>query len=292
MPCSYENGTLTIECEPERPHLYIAYFAPYSYERHLDLVYWAQGHEICEIETLGQTIDDWDMTVLCIGEPSSDKKNIWITARQHPGETMAEWFVEGLLHKLLDDEDCHAAALLSKAVFYIVPNMNPDGSVRGHLRTNAKGVNLNREWQTPTMDNSPEVFLVREKMFSTGVDMFLDIHGDEALPYNFVAGSEGIPSYNDKMKSLEDSFKSALLTITPEFQDEFGYPKDEPNQANLTVGSCWVAEEFKCLSYTVEMPFKDNINLPDADYGWSDRRSYSFGQDTLAAIVNVVDNLR
>ena len=292
LPTSYENGTLTIECEPECSHLYIAYFAPYSYERHLDLVYWAQGHEICEIETLGQTLDNRDMTVLRIGEPAEDKKNIWITARQHPGETMAEWFAEGLLHKLLDDEDSHAAALLSKAVFYIVPNMNPDGSVRGHLRTNAKGVNLNREWQTPTMENSPEVFLVREKMFSTGVDMFLDIHGDEALPYNFVAGSEGIPSYDDKMKSLEESFKSALLTITPEFQDEFGYDKDEPGKANLTVGSCWVAEEFKCLSYTIEMPFKDNINLPDADYGWSDRRSYSFGQDTLAAIVNVVDELR
>ena len=40
------------------------------------------------------------------------------------------------------------------------------------------------------------------------------------------------------------------------------------------------------------MPFKDNNDLPDPDYGWSDRRSYQFGQDTLAAIVNVVDNLR
>ncbi len=292
LPTSYNAGILTIECEPERPHIYIAYFAPYSYERHLDLLYWAQGHEVCHIETLGQTLDKRDMSVLRIGEEAQDKKTIWITARQHPGETMAQWFVEGLLHKLLDDEDPHAAALLSKAVFYIVPNMNPDGSVRGHLRTNAKGVNLNREWQTPSMEASPEVFLVREKMFSTGVDLFLDIHGDEALPYNFVAGSEGIPSYDEKMKQLEESFKAALLTITPEFQDEFGYPKDEPGKANLTVGSCWVAEEFKCLSYTIEMPFKDNINLPDIDYGWSDRRSYSFGQDTLAAIVNVVDILR
>jgi len=40
------------------------------------------------------------------------------------------------------------------------------------------------------------------------------------------------------------------------------------------------------------MPFKDNNDLPDPDYGWSDRRSYQFGQDTLAAIVNVVDKLR
>jgi murein tripeptide amidase MpaA len=292
VPTSYENGTLTIDFEPEQSHTYFAYFAPYSYERHLDLLYWAQSHDICEIETLGETLDGRDISLLTIGEPEEGKKKIWITARQHPGETMAEWFVEGLLHKLLDDEDPHAAALLSKAVFYVVPNMNPDGSVRGHLRTNALGINLNREWAEPSLEKSPEVFHVLNKMHEVGLDMYLDIHGDEALPYNFVAGSEGIPSYDARLKSLEDDFKAALMTITPEFQDEFGYPKDAPGEANLTVASCAVGEAFKALAYTVEMPFKDNANLPDPYYGWSDRRSYQFGQDTLAAIVSVVDKLR
>ncbi|WP_394191406.1 M14-type cytosolic carboxypeptidase [Pseudoalteromonas atlantica] len=293
VPSSYADGTLSFEIEPECGTIYFAYFAPYSYERHLDLITWAQSQEACQLETLGETLDGRDMSVLRVGgESDEDKKIIWITARQHPGETMAEWYVEGVLHKLLDDEDPHAAALLSKAVFYIVPNMNPDGSARGHLRTNAKGVNLNREWQTPSMENSPEVYLVLNKMRETGLDMHLDIHGDEAIPYNFVAGSEGIPSYDARMKELEDSFKAALLVVTPEFQDEHGYPKDAPGEANLTVGSSAVAEEFKALAYTVEMPFKDNDDLPDPDYGWSDRRSYQFGQDTLAAIVNVVDKLR
>lgn len=293
VPSSYADGTLSFEIEPECGTIYFAYFAPYSYERHLDLITWAQSQEACQLETLGETLDGRDMSVLRVGgESDEDKKIIWITARQHPGETMAEWYVEGVLHKLLDDEDPHAAALLSKAVFYIVPNMNPDGSARGHLRTNAKGVNLNREWQTPSMENSPEVYLVLNKMRETGLDMHLDIHGDEAIPYNFVAGSEGIPSYDARMKELEDNFKAALLVVTPEFQDEHGYPKDAPGEANLTVGSSAVAEEFKALAYTVEMPFKDNDDLPDLDYGWSDRRSYQFGQDTLAAIVNVVDKLR
>lgn len=38
-----------------------------------------------------------------------------------------------------------------------VPNMNPDGSYHGHLRTNLLGANLNREWASPTMQYSPEV---------------------------------------------------------------------------------------------------------------------------------------
>ncbi|WEM45001.1 M14-type cytosolic carboxypeptidase (plasmid) [Photobacterium sp. DA100] len=291
IPAEFDGDTLSFKVIPEYGSMYFAYFAPYSYDRHQDLLHQAQSQFSCKLETLGATLDGNDMSLLTVGEPSDGKKNIWIIGRQHPGETMAEWFIEGLLQRLLDDTDTVAKALLDKAVFHIVPNMNPDGSIRGHLRTNAIGVNLNREWQTPSMEKSPEVFLVRERMLATGVDMFLDIHGDEAIPYNFVAGSEGIPSYNERHAALENAFKAALLTITPEFQVAHGYDKDEPGKANLTIGSNWVAEQFKCLSYTIEMPFKDHISHPDEFYGWSPERSVAFGQDVLAAVWAVVDQI-
>jgi len=292
VPTEYDGEKLTISLTPEFDSVYFAYFAPYSYERHQDLIHAAQLHIDCQLQVLGQTIDGRDMSLLKIGEEGNGKKVIWLTARQHPGETMAEWFMEGFIDRLLDEDDGVARSLLNKAVFYLVPNMNPDGSVRGHLRTNAVGANLNREWQEPSMDRSPEVFLVREKMLSTGVDMHLDIHGDEALPFNFVAGCEGVPSYNERIQLLENQFKDILLAITPEFQDDEGYDKDAPGQANLTVGSNWVGEQFKCIAYTVEMPFKDNDLLPDHSVGWSDERSSIFGRDFLTAIYHVVDNLR
>ena len=288
----YDGKALTINHYPEAESVYFAYFAPYSYERHQDLLHQAQNDYNCQLVDLGETLDGRDMSLLVVGEPDDTKKKIWITARQHPGETMAEWFIEGLLDRLLDEDDGVARSLLAKAVFYIVPNMNPDGSVRGNLRTNAAGANLNREWQNPTLEHSPEVYLVRQKMLETGLDMFLDIHGDENLPYNFVAGAEGVPSYNDQMQQLEQDFKTALLTVTPEFQVKYGYDKDAPGQANLTVATAWVAEHFKCLAYTVEMPFKDNADLPDEAFGWSDIRSMKLGQDSLSAILQVVDKLR
>ncbi|PSU35473.1 M14 family metallopeptidase [Photobacterium lutimaris] len=291
IPAEFDGDTLSFKVVPEYGSMYFAYFAPFSYDRHQDLLHQAQTQFNCKLETLGATLDGNDMSLLNIGELSEGKKNIWIIGRQHPGETMAEWFIEGLLQRLLDDTDTVAKALLDKAVFHIVPNMNPDGSIRGHLRTNAIGVNLNREWQTPSMEKSPEVFLVRKRMLDTGVDMFLDIHGDEAIPYNFVAGSEGIPSYNERHAALENAFKAALLTITPEFQVAHGYDKDEPGKANLTIGSNWVAEQFKCLSYTIEMPFKEHISHPDEFYGWSPERSVAFGQDVLAAVRSVIDQI-
>ena len=296
LPTSYKDGKLTIVAELECDTIQIAYFAPYSYERHQDLLAAVQTHPLVSVEHLGETLDKRDLTLLKIadGDSSSDKskRNIWITARQHPGETMAEWLVEGLLYSLLDSDNAIAKLLLEKANFYIVPNMNPDGSVRGHLRTNAVGTNLNREWLNPSLEKSPEVFHVINKMEATGVDLFYDVHGDEALPYVFLAGSQGTPSYNDRLARLRDKFSDVLKLASADFQSEFGYDIDALGTANMTIATHWVAERFDCLANTLEMPFKDNDNVPDADTGWSPERSIKLGEASLVAMLAVVDELR
>ena len=296
LPTSYKDGKLTIVAELECDTIQIAYFAPYSYERHQDLLAAVQTHPLVSVEHLGETLDKRDLTLVKIadGDSSSDKskRNIWITARQHPGETMAEWLVEGLLYSLLDSDNAIAKLLLEKANFYIVPNMNPDGSVRGHLRTNAVGTNLNREWLSPSLEKSPEVFHVINKMEATGVDLFYDVHGDEALPYVFLAGSQGTPSYNDRLARLRDKFSDVLKLASADFQSEFGYDIDALGTANMTIATHWVAERFDCLANTLEMPFKDNDNVPDADTGWSPERSIKLGEASLVAMLAVVDELR
>jgi murein tripeptide amidase MpaA len=280
----FDGNDLTIDFTPEYDTVYFAYFTPYSYERHQDFISEAQMAFECQQKHLGFTLDGRDLSLLVIGEEKPEHKKVWITARQHPGETMAEWLVEGLVRRLLDEDDGVARALLQDTTFYIIPNMNPDGSVRGHLRTNAVGTNLNREWQTPSLEKSPEVFYTLAEMQKTGVDIYLDVHGDEALPYNFVAGSEGNPNYNSRIQALEETFKSSLMAVTPEFQDTYGYDKDEPGKANLTVASNAVGHLFDCLAYTLEMPFKDNANLPDPAFGWSAPRCQQLGEDVLIAI--------
>ena len=274
--------------------LYFAYFEPYSYERHLDLLGSAAESEHVQSEFLGHTVDGRDMNVLHITDASStikNKKNIWLIARQHPGETMAEWFVEGFLERLLDVDDPVSRVLLAKCVFHVVPNMNPDGSVRGNLRTNAAGANLNREWQTPTMQRSPEVFLVRQKMLETGVDLCLDAHGDEGLPYNFVAGSEGNLGYTANIEQLENAFKAAWTATCPDFQTEHGYGRAAKLTANPAMATNWIAQQFGCLAFTIEMPFKDNADLPDAGVGWSGERSKKLGAGVLLPILAVVNQL-
>ncbi|MCT4615356.1 MAG: M14-type cytosolic carboxypeptidase [Marinifilaceae bacterium] len=291
VPTCFDGEELTIKHTPEFNVVYYAYFAPYTYEQHLNLVHKAQMSPECKISILGSTIQGRDIEMLTIGENSPEKKKIWLIARQHPGESMAEWFMQGAISRLIDENDPVSRMLLEKAVFYVVPNMNIDGSIAGNLRVNTKGVNYNREWADPSIENCPEVFYVRNKMDELGCDMNLDIHGDEALPYNFISGIEGIPSFDEKLKNLTETFINSWKISSPDFQDEHGYAKNNPGEANLAICSKHIGERFKCLSLTIEMPFKDNDNLPDFEFGWSAQRSILFGASVLHPILQVVDDL-
>lgn len=290
-PCRYENGVLSFDYELHQNSVYFAYFAPYSHDRHLDLLAWAQGDSRVTNETLGLTVDGRAMSMLKISATDEPTHKVWMIARQHPGETMAEWFVEGFLHTLLDEDNPMANKLLQTTDFFVVPNMNPDGAARGNLRTNAAGANLNREWAEPSAETSPEVFWVRERMLKEGGDLFLDIHGDEELPYNFVAGCEGNPGYDARHAALEATFKNSYMAISPDFQDTHGYPKDEPGKADMRIAANWLGEQFKTLSFTIEMPFKDNADLPNDLTGWSPERSAQLGSDVLFPISAVLATL-
>ncbi len=289
---SYRDQVLHLEHTPEHDAVWFAYFAPYPMVRHHDRnAAWAMRPGV-QLQRLGATLDGEDLDLLKIGDDSSDRPRVWITARQHPGETMAAWFVEGLLDRLLDPSDGLARSLCQRATWFVVPNMNPDGSRRGHLRTNAVGTNLNRAWDAPTMAHSPEVLLVRDQMDATGVELALDIHGDEELPYNFVAGAEGTPGWDARRAALQERFIQRWIEVNPDLQAEHGYPVDAPGEANLSMCTSQIAERFGALAMTIEQPFKDANNAPVPETGWSPDRARSLGASVLAAVSEILGDLR
>jgi murein tripeptide amidase MpaA len=282
---TYDGEVLSVTLTPERDSIYVAYFQPYSWERHLDLLgRVAEMPGVC-VDRMGLTVEGRDLDLVSIGDPGAGLPNVWIIARQHPGETMAEWLVEGLLERLLDPGDAVGRRVREMAVIRVVPQMNPDGAVRGNLRTNAAGANLNREWWSPTPERSPEVWLTRQKMHETGVDLFLDIHGDETLPYVFVDGASMVPRLTPERLHGEHRFIEVLRSASPDFQTEHGYAPDRFSDEMLTLASKYVAYTFGCVSLTLEMPFKDNANLPDPVHGWSAARSKRLGAALLQPIL-------
>ena len=289
-PSSYDedSGTLTIRYTASSNIIWFAYFAPYSIERHHDLIAEAAGFEGVSVRTLGHSLEG--QPIDCVELGSGDKQ-VWLYARQHPGESMAEWWMEGALDMLTDPSDPHARRLLQKCRLHIVPNMNPDGSCRGHLRTNFAGTNLNREWHEPSAEKSPEVLCVRDAMDASGVDFAMDVHGDEAIPAVFIAGFEGIPSITDAQLETYHGFRNRLAERTPDFQTKLGYPTAAEGKANLAMSTNQLAERFGAVAMTLEMPFKDNRDLPDAEQGWSPERCTLLARECLATLAEMIDDI-
>ena len=268
---SYADGVLTMKLTPPQDVVWIAYFAPYSMERHHDLVTQTAALPGVGYRSLGKSLDGQDIDCLTIGE---GPLNVWLYARQHPGESMAEWWMEGALEKLTDEDDPVARVLRKECTFHVVPNMNPDGSRRGHLRTNAVGVNLNREWHAPTAGEEPRS-AVRPQCDGRDRRRLRDgrprRRGDpRQLPRRLRGHSLAAPSASRNCSTL---FGETLERLSPDFQREQGYEIPAPGQANMSMSTTQLAERYGCVSMTLEMPFKDNFNLPDEVYGWSPQRS-------------------
>lgn len=279
---SIDGGTLTIRHTPSSDQCWFAYFAPYSYERHQDLIARAALAEGVTARPLGYSLDGRPIDCVEVGNGTVQ---VWLFARQHPGESMAEWWMEGAIDRLIDPNDTVARELRRLCRLHLVPNANPDGSVRGHLRTNALGTNLNREWYEPSAQRSPEVLAIRRAMDESGVDFAMDVHGDEAIPAVFIAGFEGIPSLKPEQLEGYRRFLQILERRTPDFQTARGYPVAPAGKGNLAMATNLLAERFGCVSMTLEMPFKDHDPAPCPRQGWSPERSMQLGRDCLGALL-------
>jgi murein tripeptide amidase MpaA len=294
VPTEFDGKTLRFSYEPPRgvESARFAYFAPYTRARRLDLVERVKKTGRAEVSIAGNSVRGEAMHLLSFGNADEHARKIWIVAQQHPGETMAGWFMEGAVGRLAWDDDPIVARLREEACVFLVLCMNPDGAFAGNHRTNAAGLDLNRCWWEADAKTSPEVVAIRDAMYQHGVDFFLDVHGDEHVPYVFVAGAEGNPHYTDRIEALEGAFSDAMMDASGEFQTEQGYPKDAPGKGDLRCAGNYVGEAFDCLSLTLEMPFKDNANSPNEKTGWSPDRSRTLGASALEAVAGVLEVLR
>jgi hypothetical protein len=93
---SYADKVLTIRVRPNANAVWVAYFAPYSLERHFDLIARMAASPGVTQRELAQTLDGRPLDCLTMGQ---GPRQVWLYARQHPGESMAEWWMEGALEK-------------------------------------------------------------------------------------------------------------------------------------------------------------------------------------------------
>lgn len=292
VPTTVDASGMLVSFTPAQDSVYFAQYPPYSMERHRQFVATVSQHARVNLCVLGQTPDGHDMDLLTIGEPGPGKKVCWVTTRQHPNEIQGSWCVEGLVERLLLPEDPFSRVLLEKAVFHVVPNMNPDGARRGNTRTNALGANLNREWQNPQSDKAPEVLMVKQKMEASGIDFYLDVHAwSGTVP--FALGPYRTPSITARQTALWQRYELALARANPEFQVGNPYPGGGPPPGGAYLEMSWnyVTEAYGAFGLLYELIFKNNDKQPDPLNGWSPAKCKHFGHSTLEAINEIVDEL-
>lgn len=157
---------------------YVAYHYPYTYselQRFLYQISFLPFYDMrCRRSLLCQTLAKNDCPLLTITNfdegfslililasninyPIAGRKYIYLSARVHPGESNSSHVMEGLIDYLLSDE-LEAYRLRDLCIFKIVPMLNPDGVINGSHRCSLAGLDLNRQWKSPSKILTPTVF--------------------------------------------------------------------------------------------------------------------------------------
>jgi hypothetical protein len=79
-------------------------------------------------------------------------------------------------------------------------------------------------------------------------------------------------------------FRAILERRSPDFQTAKGYGVAKPGKANLSMSTNQLAERYGACAMTLEMPFKDNDDLPDPDQGGAPNAA-TVARDCLASLV-------
>lgn len=103
---------------------------------------------------------------------------IVLIARQHPGETLSSFFIEGVIKEILNSPE-----MLKKHSFIIYPIVNKNGVKNGNHRI-INGIDYNRSWNKK--DAPEEIKYIKEQLKKYKIDFFVDVHNDEITKENYI----------------------------------------------------------------------------------------------------------
>jgi len=173
---------LKLRVHLDGPVLYVARLEPYRLSDLEKFKAEIAAHPLVEIATVGRTVEGRELEMIRVGRPEAPHR-ILLRARAHPWEPGGNWVVEGLLRRLLrDDQD--ARRYLDRYCVYVMPMANKDGVARGRTRFNMQGMDLNRKWDTPADPALAPENVAIEKWLDGMVaqgrrpDLAIDFHND------------------------------------------------------------------------------------------------------------------
>lgn len=174
---------LHLAVEMPGPQLYVARLEPYRLSDLDKLLATVRDDPKVQITRIGKTVEGRDLEIVRVGNPQAPYR-VLLRARAHAWEPGGNWVVQGLIRRLLRDDD-EARHYLERYCVYVLPMANKDGVAHGRTRFNMMGKDLNRNWDQPADPKlAPENAALEtwiEDMIQKGErpDLALDLHNDE-----------------------------------------------------------------------------------------------------------------
>ena len=162
--------------------LHVARMEPYRLSDLERLLNKIRSHRLVHIEPIGSTVAGRPLEIVRIGDPAAPHR-VFLRARAHPWEAGSNWVAQGLIERLLADDE-ESKRFLKVYNVSVLPMANKDGVARGGTRFNLRGMDLNRNWDTPAdPDLSPENaalerWLDREIAAGRKPQLALELHND------------------------------------------------------------------------------------------------------------------
>jgi len=201
------DNRLRIKVRADTGSLYLARLEPYRISDLETLKHKIGTDRRVEITTIGQTVEGRELEIIRIGNPEAAHRVV-LRARAHPWEPGGNWVVEGLIQRLLREDEA-ARRYLERYCVYVMPMANKDGVARGRTRFNLLGADLNRKWDQPADPTiNPENHALErwlQSMVTNGrkPDLLIDLHNDESGGLHIDRPEKGLDEYLRSMDRLD-----------------------------------------------------------------------------------------
>ncbi|TWU09989.1 M14 family metallopeptidase [Allorhodopirellula heiligendammensis] len=197
-----------------------------------------------ERQEIGQSVQGRPVEQLTITE--CDEPNyVYIIARQHPPEVTGAIGMLNFVDTIAGSSDL-AQRFRKRFAALVVPTVNPDGVHQGHWRTNANGVDLNRDWAHFTQ---PETRAVRDRLLQCRrsgdrrLCLFVDFHST----YNDIFY---IPAPNPNIfpAGFTQQWFSSIQNRFPSYEVSV----DDNHNAHRSTSKAWVNNTLGVTAVTYE----------------------------------------
>jgi hypothetical protein len=250
----YEAGVLTFTVPVAGSAVSVSWYPPYSTEMvdaFIDHTFGGRPYANIEHTRDGHL-------VLSLGNVRAPA--IVLIARQHPGETIGSFVLEGFLKRLLADTD-DTRRLLEQFRFLVMPVVNVSG-VHHHLhRHDAQGRDINRSWKAEP--EPPDITAVKSFLNKVpDVFAFFDIHGDEVSTVNFINYDVGRNvektrqrQYETLLRGLQSGEPKVLVWKSASFVKRFAKAllrQRKIIRPTAVTANAYVAIQHHTLALTVE----------------------------------------